>query len=114
MAVWINPAAWFQILAYMASFADAYGLRDHIHFGTGVTGTERTADGWLVTTSDGEVHSYGSLICATGTNWHASMPDYPGTFTGEIRHSNTYRSAQEFAGKRVLVIGAGDMKSRMS
>ena len=97
-----------QILAYMASFADAYGLRDHIHFGTGVTGTERTADGWLVTTSDGEVHSYGSLICATGTNWHASMPDYPGTFTGEIRHSNTYRSAQEFAGERVLVIGAGN------
>ena len=78
----------------MASFADAYGLRGHIHFGTGVTGAARTADGWLVTTSDGEVHSYSSLICATGTNWHASMPDYPGTFTGEIRHSNTYRSAQ--------------------
>lgn len=97
-----------QILAYMHSFADAYGLREHIHFGIGVASTERTADGWTVTTTDGAVHRYASLICATGTNWHASMPEYPGTFTGEIRHSNTFRSMSEFTGKRVLVIGAGN------
>lgn len=97
-----------QILRYMRSFADAYGLRDHIHFGVGVASTQRTDDGWEVVTTDGATHHYGSLVCATGTNWHASMPDYPGTFTGEIRHSNTYRSPSEFAGKRVLVIGAGN------
>jgi hypothetical protein len=97
-----------QILAYMRSFADAYGLREHIHFGVGVASTERTGDGWTVTTTDGAVNRYRSLVCATGTNWHASMPEYPGTFTGEIRHSNTYRSPSEFAGKRVLVIGAGN------
>jgi hypothetical protein len=97
-----------QILAYMRSFADAYGLREHIRFGVGVASTERTADGWTVTTTDGDVHEYGALVCATGTNWHAVMPTYPGTFTGEIRHSNTYRSPSEFAGKRVLVIGAGN------
>ncbi len=97
-----------QILAYMRSFADAYGLRRHIHFGTGVDSAERTADGWTVTTSDGETHEYSSLICATGTNWHAALPSYPGTFTGELRHSNSYRSPAEFAGKRVLVIGAGN------
>ena len=97
-----------QILAYMHSFADAYGLREHIHLGIGVASTERTGDGWTVVTTDGATHRYGSLVCATGTNWHGVMPSYPGTFTGEIRHSNTYRSAAEFAGKRVLVIGAGN------
>jgi cation diffusion facilitator CzcD-associated flavoprotein CzcO len=97
-----------QILAYMRSFAETFGLHEHVRFGVGVAATERTADGWTVTTTDGGVHHYGSLVCATGTNWHASMPDYPGTFTGEIRHSNTYRSMSEFSGKRVLVIGAGN------
>lgn len=97
-----------QILAYMRSFADEYGLRDHIHFGVGVAKTERTDAGWTVTTTDGQVHDYGSLICATGTNWHAAMPTYPGTFTGEIRHTNTYRSPSELVGKRVLIIGAGN------
>jgi hypothetical protein len=97
-----------QILAYMRSFANAYGLREHIHVGVGVASTERTSDGWVVTTNNGVAHRYAALICATGTNWHASMPQYPGTFSGEIRHSSTYRSPAEFTGKRILVIGAGN------
>jgi hypothetical protein len=38
------------------------------------------------------------------------MPDYPGLerFQGEVRHSVTYRSPEEFKGKRVLIIGAGN------
>lgn len=97
-----------QILAYMRAFADAYGLRDHVRFGNGVAATERVDGGWLVTTADGEQRRYTELVCATGTNWNPSMPDYPGTFTGEIRHSSTYRSPSELAGRRVLVIGAGN------
>lgn len=97
-----------QILSYMRSFADAYGLRDHIHFNTGVNRATRTDTGWMVETSDGQTRPYSALICATGTNWHPVMPSYPGTFTGEMRHSNSYRSISEFAGKRVLVVGAGN------
>ena len=36
------------------------------------------------------------------------MPSYPGLFAGEMRHTQTYRSAEEFRGKRVLIIGAGN------
>ncbi|MEZ5219561.1 MAG: NAD(P)/FAD-dependent oxidoreductase [Ilumatobacteraceae bacterium] len=97
-----------QILQYMHAFADEYGLREHITFGVGVDHARRREGGWLVTLTNGEEREYGELICATGTNWHAAMPEYPGTFTGEIRHSNTYRSPREFDGKRVLVIGAGN------
>jgi len=98
-----------QIHSYMKLFADAYGLRDHIRFNTSVVKTELQADGtWTVTLSTGETKPYGSLVCANGTNWHPVMPDYPGTFSGEMRHAVTFRSMNEFKGKRVLVIGAGN------
>lgn len=97
-----------HILAYMHAFADAYGIREHIRCGLGVAATERTEAGWLVTTEDGETRPYDALVCATGTNWHPNMPDIPGTFSGDLRHSRSYRSITEFTGKRVLVIGAGN------
>ncbi|MGZ3446435.1 MAG: flavin-containing monooxygenase, partial [Myxococcaceae bacterium] len=97
-----------QVLAYMRAFTEAHGLREHIRFGTGVTSAVPEGTGWSVTLSTGEVRSYASLVCANGTNWHATMPSYPGVFSGEMRHSQTYRSPEEFRGKRVLVIGAGN------
>lgn len=98
-----------QIHGYMQLFADAYGLREHIRFGTSVEKAELEADGsWQVKLSTGETKQYGSLVCANGTNWHPVMPEYPGNFTGEMRHAVTFRSMDEFRGKRVLVIGAGN------
>ena len=97
-----------QVLAYVRSFTDAYGLRQHIRFGTGVTSAVPEGAGWKVTLSTGEVRPYASLVCASGTNWHPVMPTYPGVFAGEMRHTQTYRSADELRGKRVLIIGAGN------
>lgn len=98
-----------QIHRYMQSFADAYGLREHIRFNVSVEKAEMRADqSWLVTLSTGETKTYAAFVCANGTNWHPVMPDYPGTFTGEMRHAVSFRSADEFKGKRVLVIGAGN------
>src|SRR5215470_2431831 len=97
-----------QVLAYMRSFADAYGLREHIRFDTGVKSGVPDGTGWSVTLSTGEVRSYASLVCANGTNWHPRMPTYPGVFAGEMRHTQTYRSPEELRGKRVLIIGAGN------
>ena len=37
-----------------------------------------------------------------------NLPDIPGQFDGEFRHSATYRGIDELRGKRVLVIGAGN------
>ena len=36
------------------------------------------------------------------------MPTFNGTFTGELIHSSQYRSPQQLAGKRVLIVGAGN------
>ena len=101
-----------QIHAYLESFADSYGLRDHITFDTEVLSAEPILGGWRVRirTVDGttEDRTFSALACASGTNWFPVLPAYPGTFTGELRHSQTYSSTDELRGKRVLVIGAGN------
>ncbi len=39
--------------------------------------------------------------------WDPNVIEIPG-YTGEIRHSVTYRSPEEFTGRRVLIVGAGN------
>lgn len=97
-----------QILRYTRDFAAAYGLYDAIRFATPVESVERAGDGWTVTLGDGSRHDYRAVICATGTTWTPRVPDHPGTFTGEIRHSSAYRSPLELRGKRVLIVGLGN------
>jgi hypothetical protein len=97
-----------QILDYTREFARAYGLRDRITFGTAVTGSEHHGDSWTVTLADGSRRDYRALVCATGTTWSPRTPSVPGEFTGEVRHSATYRDPLEFRGRRVLVVGLGN------
>ncbi|MDM9654081.1 NAD(P)-binding domain-containing protein [Pseudomonas wenzhouensis] len=63
---------------------------------------------WLVTLSGGEQHLYRAVVCATGCSWDANMPEVKGQFNGEIRHSVTYKKAEELKGKKVMIIGAGN------
>lgn len=54
----------------------------------------------------------GVCVCA-GTNNYSSLPKFKGQdkFKGNIIHSENYRNPEVFAGKRVLVIGAGESGS---
>ncbi|MET0820809.1 MAG: NAD(P)/FAD-dependent oxidoreductase [Aeromicrobium sp.] len=49
------------------------------------------------------------LIVATGFSGKAKLPDVPGVdaFKGRIMHSQDYRSADGFEGKKAVVVGAG-------
>jgi hypothetical protein len=99
-----------QLRDYIRGFAREFGLYEHVTLGNGVARAELAAGQWEVTLDDGDQRSYTHLICANGVTWHPSMPQYPGqdTFTGEIRHSSTYRYPLEFTGRRVLIVGAGN------
>ncbi len=98
-----------QILAYLRGFADTFGLREGIRFGTSVTtAIPRDGGGWMVSFSDGSTGSYDAVIACTGTQWLPVMPTYPGTFSGDLRHSSTYWSGDELRNKRVLIIGGGN------
>ncbi|OSC96812.1 FAD/NAD(P)-binding domain-containing protein [Trametes coccinea BRFM310] len=50
------------------------------------------------------------IVLATGTLGDAYMPDCPGRdiFHGEVLHSESFHGGADYAGKRVLVIGAGN------
>jgi amino acid transporter len=103
-----------QIHAYIRAFADKFGLRDTIQFGTEIKSAEpigdNAEDGWKVVLGNGETHVYAGIVCANGVTWHPNMPKYDGLedFKGEVQHSVNYRSPASFEGKNVLIIGAGN------
>ncbi|MEM9460279.1 MAG: NAD(P)/FAD-dependent oxidoreductase [Myxococcota bacterium] len=100
-----------RILGYIRDFAATEGLMEHVVTSTSVTYARRHEHGWRVNVLD----EYGSrgkdfthLVCASGTTWEPKRPSWPGEFRGEIYHSSKYRAADALAGKRVLVVGAGN------
>jgi hypothetical protein len=99
-----------QVLAYLRGFADSFNLMEHIHLSTSVQSARWDGSAWVVNTSDGATRRYRTLTCANGTQWHPSTPLFAGvdTFTGEVLHSRDYSEGAQLAGKRVLIIGAGN------
>lgn len=105
---------WNQIRDYVRGFADAYGLTEHIQTNTAVVSAEPvdSEDGrfWRVRLSTGETREYRGVISAIGGQWVPVMPTFPGseTFGGTIMHSSEYDDISQFAGKKVLIVGAGN------
>jgi hypothetical protein len=98
-----------QVLTYLRDFAEAYGLRERITASTEVQRAQPDPqDGWRVTLRGGETRRYDNLICANGTTWSPNRPALDGEFSGELIHSNEYRSTATLSGKRVLIVGAGN------
>lgn len=102
---------WQQILKYIRDFADRYDLKRRVNFGVSVTNAKPLPnDKWEMTFSNGKTEIYDGLINATGVTWHANRPKIKGEekFKGKIIHSVEYRHPEEFEGKRVLIVGAGN------
>lgn len=96
------------ILEYLRDFAAAHRLTDQIEFGVAATDVQpHPGGGWRVRRSDGTETHHAQVVAASGVQWHPQLIDIPG-YTGEVRHSVTHRSAAELAGRRVLVVGAGN------
>ncbi|MGO1523407.1 MAG: flavin-containing monooxygenase [Nesterenkonia sp.] len=110
------------LLDYFRDFADHFHLTDTFRFNTRVTALEPSDDGgWTLeaTSDDGDTanhgtsqhntaHHYDGVILANGTLAEPKVPTFPGTFAGELIHSSSYKRAEQLAGKRVLIIGAGN------
>jgi hypothetical protein len=111
-----------QILEYLRAYARHFGLYERIEFGRSIRQIESVphkaatvgrappseARDWLVHLADGGARRYRGVVVANGHNWDPRLPSYPGTFAGETLHSRHYKSPEVFAGKRVLVVGAGN------
>ncbi|WP_228373507.1 flavin-containing monooxygenase [Demequina gelatinilytica] len=97
-----------QILAYLRAFAAAHNLAEGIEFSTAAAKVERTGDSYRVTREGGRATEHAQVIIASGAQWIPNIPTLPGTYTGEVRHTMTYRSAKELEGRSVLIVGAGN------
>ncbi|WP_228374266.1 flavin-containing monooxygenase [Demequina phytophila] len=97
-----------QILSYLRAFAAENGLDQRIEFDTAVEKVDKIEGGYRVTRANGVTSDHAHVIVAPGVQWIPNVIDLPGRYTGEVRHTVTYRSAKELEGRRVLVIGAGN------
>lgn len=98
-----------QMGDYYKLYADTFNLRSNIEFNTKVTAvTPRSDERWDVELASGERRVYKGVLVCNGHHWQRRWPDYPGEFTGEFIHSKDFKSPEQLAGKRVLVIGGGN------
>ncbi|MGI6798677.1 flavin-containing monooxygenase [Gordonia sp. PS3] len=97
---------------YFRDYVDHFGLRETITFNTAVEKADREpGGGWTLTLSTGERREYGALVVANGHHWNPFVPEYPGSFDGQIIHSHDYRSPFapiDMHGQRVMVVGMGN------
>lgn len=94
-----------DVLAYLERYADVTGIRPAIRFGRSVAAVRQaTPGGWTV---DGEPFDF--VVVATGLFGRALEPALAGReqFRGTILHSRAYRDASAYAGRNVVVAGAG-------
>lgn len=100
-----------EILAYIRGFCEAYDLRKHLQFDTQIDEALYEKDrGWTLKTNHGTREGYRWLVAANGVTWYPKSPKFDGeeTFTGKIMHSVNYQNRDQIAGKRVLIVGAGN------
>ena len=73
---------------------------------TAVTRINRNRGGCRLTTSNGDLNA-SQVVMATGYLHTPVVPQWPGTFSGDVIHSSQYRNPTSYKGKRVLVVGSG-------
>jgi cation diffusion facilitator CzcD-associated flavoprotein CzcO len=74
--------------------------------GTTVTRIDHNHGRWRLTTSNGDLNA-SQVVVATGYQHTPVIPQWPGTFTGDVIHSSEYRNPTPYTGKKVLVVGSG-------
>ncbi|MCD0453084.1 NAD(P)/FAD-dependent oxidoreductase [Actinocorallia sp. API 0066] len=99
------------LLAYFRDFADRFALRDGYRFHSEVVKAAPSEDGWDVTvrTPSGKTTTrHAGVLLANGTLSEPNVPELPGKFDGEVIHTSAYKRAAQLAGRRVLIVGAGN------
>lgn len=106
--------SWRQVLNYIKSMARDFNLLEHIRFGINITSARPTSSAsdstWEVVAEAGPLGEYRGIIYAGGQQWSPYMPDFPklGDYQGTLLHSSKYKKPEQFAGKSILVVGAGN------
>jgi putative flavoprotein involved in K+ transport len=99
-----------DVVRYLEKYAEHHELE--IVTGVEVSRVERSPDGtgWLLHATGGRQLTGAAVVVATGYNHTPRLPDWPGraAYAGEFLHAGDYRGPKPFAGRDVLVVGAGN------
>jgi len=95
------------VVQYLEDYVRHHELE--VRLGTEVRRIDRDPGGWrLATGGEDLVTRY--VVVATGHNHTPFTPEWRGreSFEGELIHSKSYRSAEAYRGRDVLVVGTGN------
>ncbi|XP_069395499.1 uncharacterized protein [Paralichthys olivaceus] len=110
-----------EVQKYLESYCQSHNIWPHIRFNTVVENVKpavKTSEGgaetttWVVTSSDAsgrqKTETFDSVFVCSGHYSHPHVPNIPGihSFKGAVLHSHSYRFAEPFSGRSVVVLGA--------
>jgi cation diffusion facilitator CzcD-associated flavoprotein CzcO len=95
-----------QVIAHLEQHAADSSVE--LQLGCTTERIDATAEGWAVTTSSGVVETP-QVVVATGYDHEPFIPEWPGRheWAGDLVHSSWYANPLPYAGRKVLVVGAG-------
>jgi putative flavoprotein involved in K+ transport len=96
-----------DVVAYLERYSRHHRLR--LRLGTEVRRIDRRDGVWRLASSAGPLDTP-YVVVATGYNHTPELPDWPGRdgFSGDLVHATRYRNPRPYAGRDVLVVGAGN------
>ncbi|WP_084653962.1 flavin-containing monooxygenase [Nocardia altamirensis] len=104
-----------QMQAYLAAYAERFGLLAHLRLNTEVVAADPVDSGWLLEVKDETgIHrsSCDHLIIANGVFSEPAVPDYRGielfrAAGGQLGHASEFVELEAVRGKSVVVVGYG-------
>jgi putative flavoprotein involved in K+ transport len=103
-----------EVAGYLEQYAATLDV--DIQTRTSVRTVRQDKDGFVVATADGLELTASGIVAASGSFSHPRRPRFAGQerFTGELLHVAEYRNPAPYAGRRVVVVGAGDSAAQVA
>ena len=103
-----------EVAGYLERYAAALGAEIHTRARVAAVGTDGRE--FVVMTADGRRLRAAGIVAASGSSSAPYRPVFPGqeSFTGALTHIADYRNPAPYAGKRVVVVGAGDSAAQVA
>ena len=97
-----------KVFSYIKSYVAKFGLEQYIKYNQEVININKKTSGWTITTKEDAFGDFSYVAICTGKERFPYIPKLTGmeTFSGIIAHSNSYRTADIFKDKNVVVLGA--------
>ena len=103
-----------EVIDYLERYAAR--LEVEIQTNTRVETIQQEGKAFRVVTADGRVLHASGIVAASGSFSNPYRPIFASedAFAGELSHAADYRNPTPYAGKRVVVVGAGDSAAQIA